>query len=602
METRRYLIFFVVSFFVLWGWGKFVVPLIIPPAQNEQVENEQAENKQGENEEKANENQQQKPLEQSKLEHPSTVLVAARPGEAEEQTSELPTTAKEFANLVPAAITEPRSLTKANSSSNANSSSKNETNNKVENKVENAELKIPQHEVKTVWLGSLKEESGYYLMVELNSKGAVLTSVRMNDPRFKELDDREEPLTVIGHTRNEFFKTFQLKVDHLDKLLQKEFGLNLNEIHWKIEQQVADENDDAIVREVTFSLAIPGESLEVRKVYRLHTVEPRGEQLTTARKELPDGYWIDLDIQLVNQSLDQIKTNYTLQGPVGLPLENADNTRKFRDIQRGIQDGDEIKQVSTSASEVLEYAEEERPVRWTGTLQYIGIDVQYFAALLHPLDDQQNNPYIAETQPMLIKEDEDYESRCDISFKLISDELRLAPESETSHHYRLFVGPKREALLAEPLKATEVLNYGVFGAVAKFMLWILNSLHDKLSIPYGIAIIILTMIVRAALFPLSKKQALSAQKMKELQPEIKALQKNTRMIKRNWPGHRWSYFPNIIITRSQVVCRFYPNFQSSSDCIPHWAIPSTCGWLRSCGQITWPLRMLCSSFRSEFLF
>jgi len=41
---------------------------------------------------------------------------------------------------------------------------------------------------------------------------------------------------------------------------------------------------------------------------------------------------------------------------------------------------------------------------------------------------------------------------------------------------------------------------------------------------YGLAIILLTVLVRLSMFPLSKKQVLGAQKMQELQPQIKKLQ------------------------------------------------------------------------------
>ena len=41
---------------------------------------------------------------------------------------------------------------------------------------------------------------------------------------------------------------------------------------------------------------------------------------------------------------------------------------------------------------------------------------------------------------------------------------------------------------------------------------------------YGIAIVMLTVLVRGCMFPLSRKQAISAQKMQMLQPEMKAIQ------------------------------------------------------------------------------
>jgi YidC/Oxa1 family membrane protein insertase len=41
---------------------------------------------------------------------------------------------------------------------------------------------------------------------------------------------------------------------------------------------------------------------------------------------------------------------------------------------------------------------------------------------------------------------------------------------------------------------------------------------------YGLAILMLTVLVRGCMFPLSRKQALGAQKMQELQPEIRRIQ------------------------------------------------------------------------------
>ena len=41
---------------------------------------------------------------------------------------------------------------------------------------------------------------------------------------------------------------------------------------------------------------------------------------------------------------------------------------------------------------------------------------------------------------------------------------------------------------------------------------------------YGIAIILLTILVRGLMFPLGRKQALAAKKMQELQPHLKELQ------------------------------------------------------------------------------
>nr|VDD43750.1 unnamed protein product [Brassica oleracea] len=72
-------------------------------------------------------------------------------------------------------------------------------------------------------------------------------------------------------------------------------------------------------------------------------------------------------------------------------------------------------------------------------------------------------------------------------------------------------------------------NSDWFTGIANYMETILKVLKDGLStvnVPYsyGFAIILLTVLVKAATFPLTKKQVESTMAMKSLQPQIKAIQ------------------------------------------------------------------------------
>lgn len=80
---------------------------------------------------------------------------------------------------------------------------------------------------------------------------------------------------------------------------------------------------------------------------------------------------------------------------------------------------------------------------------------------------------------------------------------------------------------AEELKAidpilVEAVDLGFFAAVARAMLWALKSLY-KIFHNYGLAIIVLTLIVRVLFWPLNRKVFVAGQKMKELQPQIEKL-------------------------------------------------------------------------------
>jgi YidC/Oxa1 family membrane protein insertase len=68
----------------------------------------------------------------------------------------------------------------------------------------------------------------------------------------------------------------------------------------------------------------------------------------------------------------------------------------------------------------------------------------------------------------------------------------------------------------------ELVYYGWFSVIARPLVQLLHLFHVVL--PYGLAIILLTVVVRGAMFPLSRKQALGAIKMQQIQPELKRIQ------------------------------------------------------------------------------
>ena len=63
----------------------------------------------------------------------------------------------------------------------------------------------------------------------------------------------------------------------------------------------------------------------------------------------------------------------------------------------------------------------------------------------------------------------------------------------------------------------------------EFFRWLLVSIHDYIpasleEVSWGLAIILLTIVVRIVLFPLTWKQFRSSQAMQSVQPKIKELQ------------------------------------------------------------------------------
>jgi YidC/Oxa1 family membrane protein insertase len=77
---------------------------------------------------------------------------------------------------------------------------------------------------------------------------------------------------------------------------------------------------------------------------------------------------------------------------------------------------------------------------------------------------------------------------------------------------------------------------------------------------YGLAILLLTAIVRGAMFPISRKQAISSQKMQVLQPEMKAIaekykndaDKRTKATQELWRKHDYNPMGGCLLVFIQI--------------------------------------------------
>ncbi|WP_435338011.1 YidC/Oxa1 family insertase periplasmic-domain containing protein, partial [Acinetobacter sp. LH3_13] len=67
-----------------------------------------------------------------------------------------------------------------------------------------------------------------------------------------------------------------------------------------------------------------------------------------------------------------------------------------------------------------------------------------------------------------------------------------------------------------------VVDYGWLWFIAKPLHWLLSTIQTFVS-NWGIAIIMLTFIVRGAMYPLTKAQYTSMAKMRMLQPKLQEM-------------------------------------------------------------------------------
>jgi YidC/Oxa1 family membrane protein insertase len=87
----------------------------------------------------------------------------------------------------------------------------------------------------------------------------------------------------------------------------------------------------------------------------------------------------------------------------------------------------------------------------------------------------------------------------------------------------LYSGPKEhERLKMLGREQEEVMQFGWFGAVSRMLLWSMNRLHDLLG-SYPLAIVVLTILIKSALWPVQNRATASMKRMQEIQPKVTAL-------------------------------------------------------------------------------
>ena len=103
-------------------------------------------------------------------------------------------------------------------------------------------------------------------------------------------------------------------------------------------------------------------------------------------------------------------------------------------------------------------------------------------------------------------------------------ERMLAAGETYSRSLSYFVGPKElSSITPLGLQKKEVMEFGMLRLVCEALVWSLNKLNWLIP-NYGIAIILLTLIVRIIFWPLTHKGTESMKRMQALQPQLKTLQ------------------------------------------------------------------------------
>ena len=151
----------------------------------------------------------------------------------------------------------------------------------------------------------------------------------------------------------------------------------------------------------------------------------------------------------------------------------------------------------------------EQPIQ-EGQFRFAGVDDHYFMiAAVNPGQTRVEARAVVVPGP------------ADQRRQFISHAVRF-PQSPTN--VRFFLGPKQFDLLRSiDSELVRAVNFGMFGWLAVPLLGALKWLHGIVG-NWGWSIVLLTVLINLAMFPLRHKSVVSMRKMQELQPQLKAIQ------------------------------------------------------------------------------
>jgi len=158
-----------------------------------------------------------------------------------------------------------------------------------------------------------------------------------------------------------------------------------------------------------------------------------------------------------------------------------------------------------------------------GPLSWVGINQQYFLSAVFPVGGAKEGKCVLTTSPT--------ERRVVGRFP-----IQVGAGQTFTQSFGAFLGPKDTGLLnavpnlpanqegSTPVHLERAVDYGIWAALCKPMLWFLKKCHSLVG-NWGVAIILLTFVVKVLLVPLTHKAMVGQEAMKKLAPKVEALKK-----------------------------------------------------------------------------
>ena len=382
---------------------------------------------------------------------------------------------------------------------------------------------------RSVTLGSIDPRSGFKFQLELSSKGAAVSKAT-----FSEFDDRDpdkpQPLVILSAVRRADGSEILGMANADFVFVQHGLKLALDRLHWKSYGVEKDYDGSQTARFEAVIKDVAGEPVvKLSKTYKVAV----------------DSYLLDCSLTVENLSGTEQKVRFGLAGPLGLGREGVrGDMRKavggFRNSQGQVTSVMlDVRKLSKAKS--LDNRRLTKP--GTNFLWAAAVN-KYFAAILVPVPAEGKNfcDWVTDKTGRFYNPDgypDTGDETVGVDLRIASSKLAAVGQADSikTYNFQLYLGPKDKSLfdkneLYRDLGFVHVIDFMpcfccptaiihplAFGILA-VMKWMYGFVGN-----YGLVIIILVLLFRLAMHPITKKSQVSMSKMSKLAPKSEEIKK-----------------------------------------------------------------------------
>ncbi len=332
------------------------------------------------------------------------------------------------------------------------------------------------------WTGGLESD---LFRVRLDNRGGGISSWRLLNPLYT-ADSKEgttEPLELVT------------RIDDTSLVLTNSLrGLGIGDLKkalWDVESSEGER--------VVFAIARGG--IEVRKSYTFD----------------PESYVFDYEVEIRNTTDSTLETDVDVEWPAAMVKGNDFREQSLSALVNDEVETEMVPSVGSGGFFSFLGNGDEGPSTYVGLVSWAGVSNRYFFAGLIP-DETSTSVARVTFLPVI-------EGKVAVS-RFAYEGVEIKPGEIVSRNFRAYIGPKIPELLTEispGLERSVDFGYSWLEPLTRFFHGVLTLLYGFIP-NYGVAIIILTVMVRVLTLPIMQKQMKSMERMRELQPRLKEIQ------------------------------------------------------------------------------